>query len=63
MVMREPVMKGIVQEFCHQHNKYCRYSMAIKMKENIVGFDASPTAMFFLGYLQAQSETLLEIAW
>jgi len=31
--MREPVMKGIVQELYHQHNKYCRSSMTIKMKE------------------------------
>jgi hypothetical protein len=37
--------------------------MAIKMKENIVGFDALPTVMFFLGYSKAQSETLLEMAW
>jgi len=26
-------MKGIVQEFYHQHNKYRLYSMTIKMKE------------------------------
>jgi hypothetical protein len=38
MVVREPVMKGIVQEFYHQHNKYYGYSTIIKMKGNIVGF-------------------------
>jgi hypothetical protein len=35
-----------------RHTKYCRYSMAIKMKENIVGFDASPTAIFFFGVFE-----------
>jgi hypothetical protein len=38
MAVREPVMKGIVQEFYHQHNKYYGYSTIIKMKGNIVGF-------------------------
>ena len=47
MVMREPVMKGIVQELYHQHNKYCRSSMTIKKEEYRWG--AQHTAVFFWG--------------
>jgi hypothetical protein len=47
MVIREPVMKGILQEFYHQHNKYRRYSMTIKMKDKCRWIDAPLTAMLF----------------
>ena len=47
--MREPAMKGIVQEFYHQHNKYRHYSMTIKMKEKRRWIGALLTAMFSWG--------------
>jgi len=59
--MREPVMKGIVQELYHQHNKYCRSSMTIKMKEEY-RWGAQHTAVLFLGSLQKQSQSLVEVA-
>jgi truncated hemoglobin YjbI len=55
-------MKGIVQEFYHQHNKYRHYSMTIKMKEKRRWIDALLTAMFSWSPLQEQSQPLAEIA-
>jgi len=58
MVMREPAMKGIVQEFYHQHNKYRLYSMTIKMKEKRRWI----AALFSWDPLQEQSQPLAKIA-
>jgi hypothetical protein len=55
-------MKGIVQEFYHQHNKYCPHCMMIKNERKMstqwwpLHRDAS------LGSLQEQSQPLVEIA-
>jgi hypothetical protein len=62
MVMREPIMKGIVQEFYHQHNKYCPHCMMIKNERKNVDAVVTAHRDASLGSLQEQSQPLVEIA-